>query len=114
MKKLLLAVFLIATLGFLLSACDDFRWHGAGADGDMDSFENSDADTPDGDADKDLDNADGDSGGESDGDSPDNDSEFENGDLPIGGILRPSATSADAVRTAQIKLRWCPGELQKN
>ena len=99
-------VFALMALAVFLFACDDFRWHGAGADGDMDAVENGDAndgdssdgdhsadgdgpdgdsdisgdgDAPDGDADKDLDNADGDADERGDSDETETDSHENDG-----------------------------------
>jgi len=91
---------LMLTLAFTSFACDDFTWHGAGADGDIDTAGDSDVrdadNTSDGDgsageADMDKDNADGDTDidkdavgegdaepdHESDGDVSDGDADYE-------------------------------------
>lgn len=69
---------------------------------------------PDGDEeiepDGDLEIVDGDPDEESDEDVEEIESDIEAGSLSVHGApIRPSATGADAFRTVQMKLRWCPG-----
>ena len=69
---------------------------------------------PDGDGeiapDGDLEIVDGDLDPEPDGDVEEVESDIEAGSLSVHGApIRPSATGADAFRTVQMKLRWCPG-----